>query len=265
LNSGERIETLTSLGLTLNQARAYLSLAQLGPIGAKELAEASKITRQDIYRVMLALEEKGIAEKLLLMPTVYRALPIEQVTAKLLDSKMAEQKALRRKTRQLVADVRNSNQSRLAQDDASEFIVIPGKEAIIQRLGNALSRTCRSLDVVTSRERFSPAILEFSKGYEKALERGVKIRIAVEKHLPQNGALETTRTLGKIKNFEVRFISRPAEAIVSVFDSKEASVTISSTANYAKASALWSNDAGFVALARNYFENMWNNGAELTE
>jgi len=58
LNSGERIETLTSLGLTLNQARAYLSLLQLGPVGAKELAESSKITRQDIYRVMLASKKK---------------------------------------------------------------------------------------------------------------------------------------------------------------------------------------------------------------
>ena len=265
LNSGERIETLTSLGLTLNQARAYLSLLQLGPVGAKELAESSKITRQDIYRVMLALEEKGIVEKLILTPTLYRALPVEQVTAKLLDSKVAQQKALQRKTRQLVADVQTNGSDKPNQNEVSEFIMVPGKEAIVQRLSEALSKTNMSLDVVTSRERFSPAILEFAKAYGKALERGVRIRIAAEKHLPQNGALEITRNLTKVKNFEVRFFSCTPEALISIFDAKEASVAISKTANLARASALWSNDSGFVALARNYFENMWNNATQLTE
>ena len=265
MNSGERIETLTSLGLTLNQARAYLSLLQLGPVGAKELAESSKITRQDIYRVMLALEEKGIVEKLILTPTLYRALPVEQVTAKLLDSKVAQQKALQRKTRQLVADVQTNGSDKPNQNEVSEFIMVPGKEAIVQRLSEALSKTNMSLDVVTSRERFSPAILEFAKAYGKALERGVRIRIAAEKHLPQNGALEITRNLTKVKNFEVRFFSCTPEALISIFDAKEASVAISKTANLARASALWSNDSGFVALARNYFENMWNNATQLTE
>lgn len=264
MNSGERIETLTSLGLTLNQARAYLSLVQLGPVGARELAEASKITRQDIYRVMVALEEKGIVEKLLFTPTLYRAAPVKQVTAKLLERKTAEQKELQKKTLQLVVEVQTTSQNDVTQNENSEFIFVPGKDAIMQRLGNALSRTSSSIDVITSKERYSFAILEFAKGYEKALNRGVKIRIAVDKHMPQNGALETTMKLSKNKSFEVRCFSSAPEAIVSIFDSKEASVTISKFANQAKAQALWSNDSGFVALARHYFENMWNNSDQLT-
>jgi sugar-specific transcriptional regulator TrmB len=262
LNSGEKIGTLTRLGLTLNQARAYLSLVQLGSISVKELSEASKITRQDVYRVMLELERKGLVEKLLVTPTVYRALPIKRVTTTLLTGKTEEHEDLQRKTRQLVTDVQKSFAVKTVQDEISQFIMTSGKDTIIQRLGEALSKASKTVDVVTSRERFSSAIDSFAKGYEKALSRGVKIRITAEEHATPDSVLEITRNLSRNKNFGVRFFSSPPEAIVTIFDGKEAMVTISKTANYAKNSALWSNDSGFVALARSYFENKWDNSAK---
>ena len=264
MNSGERIETLIRLGLTLNQARAYLALVQFGPTGAKELAETSKITRQDIYRVTVELEEKGLVEKLLFTPTVYRACPIELVTSNLVNRKVAEHEEMQEKTQQLVIDVQKSyaTAGKSIQDEASQFIMIAGKDTIIQRLVEALSKASKSVDVVTSRERFSSAIDSFSKGYAKALARGVKIRIAVEKHVAENSALEVTRKLAESEDFDVRFFSCAPEAVVSIFDGKEAAVTISKTANFAKTSALWSNDISFVALARSYFDNMWNNSIQ---
>jgi len=264
VNNRERIETLMELGLTLNQARAYLALVLAGPIGAKEIAEASSITRQDVYRVMTALEERGIAEKLLSTPTVYKALPVEDVMKNLLERKIGEHRELQRRTRKLIVDVQSSQSEKIVADDDSQFIIIPSREAILQHVSDALSKTSKSLDVVTSSERFSSAIAAFSKSYENALNRGVKIRIAAEKHVAQNGALEVVKNLSKSESFEVRFFSYTPEAVVSIFDSKEASVTISNTANSSKARALWSNDNGFVTLARHYFENMWSNAARLS-
>jgi sugar-specific transcriptional regulator TrmB len=264
LNSGERIETLTRLGLTLNQARAYLALVQFGPIGAKELAEASKITRQDIYRVTVELEEKGLVEKLLFTPTVYRACPIELVTSNLVNRKVAEHEEMQERTQQLVIDVQKSyvKAGKAIQDEANQFVMISGKETIIQRLVEGLAKANKSIDVVTSRDRFSSAIDSFSKGYEKALSKGVKIRIAVEKHVAENSALEIARKLSENEDFEVRYFSCAPEAVLTIFDGKEAAVTISKTANFAKTSALWSNDVSFVALARSYFDNVWNSSAQ---
>lgn len=261
MNSGERIETLTRLGLTLNQARAYLALVQFGPICAKELAETSKITRQDIYRVTVELEEKGFVEKLIFTPTVYRACPIEMVTSYLVNRKVAEHEEMQEKTQQLVIDVQRSYamSGKSLQDEVSQFVMIAGKDTIIHRFVDALSKASKNLDVVTSHERFSPAIESFAKEYRKALARGVKIRIAVEKHVAENSALEITRNLAINQNFDLRFFSCAPEAVVSIFDGKEASITISKTANFAKTSALWSNDTSFVALARSYFENKWKN------
>jgi sugar-specific transcriptional regulator TrmB len=259
LKNQEKIETLTRLGLTMNQARAYLTLCQSGPAGAKKLSDLSKITRQDIYRVMPTLEKTGIVERLIITPTVYKAIPIKHGTSILLKRRAAEQNKLRKKIVELVREVENNHAEREIQEESTRFTIVPGKEAIIQKLGQALQRIQTSLDVVTSCKRFSPAILEFAEGYEKALERGVKIRIAAEKHVVEKAAFGIVQTLTRNPRIEVRYFPDAPEAIVSIFDRKEASVTISAIANLGTASALWSNDASFVALSQNYFENKWNN------
>ena len=164
MNNGERIETLMELGFTLNQARAYLALALVGPAGAKELAEASSITRQDVYRVMVTLEEKGLAEKLLSTPIVYKALPIEQVIKSLLARKVGEHKDLQRRTRRLVVDVQSKHSAKTVLEEESQFTIIPSREAIIQHLFAALSKSSSSLEVVTSSERFSSAITSLLQG-----------------------------------------------------------------------------------------------------
>lgn len=265
MKNEERIETLARLGLTLTQARAYLALVQAGSAGAKELSDASKITRQDIYRVMPTLEKTGIVEKLITKPTAYRAVPIKQAAAVLLKRKIEEQKELRRKTKELVRDIENNHAGREIQQEPAHFIMVSGKDAIIQKMGEKLQKVQTSIDVVTTGSRFSSAIIEFAKGYEKALERGVRIRIATEKHVIAKTAFEIVQTLMKNPGFEVKYFIEAPQAIIAIFDKKEASVTISEVANLERASALWSNDSSFIGLANNYFENKWNNSTAYEE
>jgi HTH-type transcriptional regulator, sugar sensing transcriptional regulator len=262
LKNGERVQTLINLGLTLNQARAYLTLIQFGPANAKKLSENSKITRQDIYRVMPTLEQTGIVEKAISTPTIYKAIPMRQGTRILLDRKIAEQKQLQKKTRELVQDHEDVCQEKENIQETPQFFMIPGIEYIIQKLGETLLKSKRSLDVVTSSQRFSSAILEFKDKYKHALERGVKIRIATEKQPLGKAACEIIQSLIVNKNFEARWFDGAPEAIISIFDEKEASVTITQIANSPRASALWSNDLSFVALAQNYFNNKWNSSVK---
>lgn len=262
MNSEERIETLMQLGLTLNQARTYLALVQSGPTTAKETSKNTHITRQDIYRVIPELQKTGIVEKQITTPTIYKATPIEQAISILLKHKIAEQKELQRKTEELLHDVKDNHAEIELQEEDSQFVIVPGKEIIVQRVKEALQKAQTSVDVVTSQKRFSRAILEFAANHKKALKRGVKIRVATEKHVAEHTALEILRTLQKNPHFEVKYFPGPPEAIVSIIDMKQAMITSSATAHLAGTSALWSNNTSFIALAQNYFENKWNNSLE---
>jgi sugar-specific transcriptional regulator TrmB len=140
--------------------------------------------------------------------------------------------------------------------------MIPGKEAVIQKLGEALQKTKTSIEVVTSGKRFSPAIVKFKDAYTNALERGVRIRVATEKPVAEKAVCEIVERLMDNGRFEVKCFSDAPPAVVSIFDGREASVTLSEVAHTPRASALWSNDACFVALAQNYFETKWNSSTE---
>ena len=49
---------------------------------------------------------------------------------------------------------------------------------------------------------------------------------------------------------------------MSIFDRKQAFVTVSATAHLTGTESLWSNNTSFIALAQAYFESKWNNSIE---
>jgi sugar-specific transcriptional regulator TrmB len=259
LKSEERIETLTGLGLTVDEARIYLALLQTGTATAKQLAENSKIVRPDIYRIIPTLQKKGIIEILITRPTRFQAIPVARALPFLLKRKTTEQNELKKKTQELLSDLKNNHAEKDPQETDTEFAIIYGEDAIMQRLKEALLKAKIRVCAVTSQKRFSEAILELAKGYQKALKKGVKIRIAAEKHVTNKAAFKIVQTLSQNPNFEVRYFSAPSPEIVTIFDSREAYVTMSQVAQLAEASAIWSNNHTFITLAQTYFENKWNN------
>ena len=86
----DAVTTLTNLGLTYNQARAYFALLNLGTASAKKIAKMSKITRQDIYRVLPYLEEMGLVVKEISRPALYQPIPIQETFQILINQRRQE-------------------------------------------------------------------------------------------------------------------------------------------------------------------------------
>ncbi len=258
----DKIQTLTNLGLTVDQARLYLALIQCGPATARQLASASKIARPDIYRIIPTIEKQGIIEKLMTKPISFQAVPAALVLPKMIKRKATEQTLLIKETEELLTDL-SRNGSIEHQDEETISVMVYGKDGIILRLKTALSRANVSVCVVTSRERFSEAILEFADEYRKALRNGVKINIAAEQHIQRKGALQIMQRLSKNTNFKVKFTTSTQPAVVTVIDDKEAFITLEAVAPSPNATALWSKNPSLVALSRSYFESTWINSVEL--
>jgi sugar-specific transcriptional regulator TrmB len=66
-------DVLSELGLTKNQIKIYLSLLKLGtPTKAIRIFQVSGVPRQDVYRVLLELQQLGIVEKIISRPSSLR-------------------------------------------------------------------------------------------------------------------------------------------------------------------------------------------------
>jgi sugar-specific transcriptional regulator TrmB len=164
---------LRRLGLTQNEAKIYLALTEAETAEtAKNLSIVSEVAREIVYQTMPRLQQKGLVEKIIDKTTLYRAVPIEHAVANLLKQKSQEQQQLRKQIKQLLHRIKdNRNKQSPRRNMETQFKIVPGKEVIVRRLQEALQNTQFSLDVITSPERFIPAITAFADGYKAALQR----------------------------------------------------------------------------------------------
>jgi sugar-specific transcriptional regulator TrmB len=257
MNVEGRIETLTNLGLTVDQARIYLTLLQIGPATARQIANTSKIARPDIYRIIPTVEKQGIVEKLMTRPVSYQAVPAALVLPIMIKHKSTEQQELVKQTEDLLKDL-NCNQVRKDQEADIDSVMVYGKDSIIRRSMTALSKAKLSVCVVTLQKRFEDAVFEFADEWKTALDRGVKIKIATVQHVQTKAALKIEHRLSKHPNFEVKYFESTPSAVVSIIDNEEAFIAMSGVNQFPGATALWSKNPSLIALARNYFENIWS-------
>ena len=264
------MEVLVELGLTISEAKVYLALNQIGTAGIGPITKATGIHREHTYQIVNTLEKKSLIEKEIGTPTLYKATPLEAALPMLVKHKQEQITELKTKTTKLIEEIKIDNQNIAQptlnkQPENHQFVIIPGKETVINKQKECIQKTQTNADFVTTPVRFSSAIQEFAKDYKQALRRGVKIRICTEKHVPEKAALEIVQKLAKNPGFEVKFFSDPADAIVTIFDKKQAFVITSTTANLSGASSLCSTNPSFVVLAQNYFDFKWKSSNKIEE
>src|SRR3989304_7985009 len=73
----QKAETLSSFGLTVKQAKVYLTLVFLGTSVVGEISKLPKVRREEVYRVMPKLEKMGLIEKTLSTPVKLKATSVE--------------------------------------------------------------------------------------------------------------------------------------------------------------------------------------------
>jgi len=105
----EAVQTLMGLELTFCQAKVYLALVPNGSCTAKTISRISKVTRQDIYRLMPQLQKLGLVQKTLSIPTEWKATPIDDGLAILLERKKKQLSEIQEKTTNLLSNFRKHN------------------------------------------------------------------------------------------------------------------------------------------------------------
>jgi len=82
------VGVLVDLGLSTRQARVYLALLKIGEAKAKAIADFSLVNRQEIYRVLESLQQIGLVQRNVCMPTTFSPTPIVDTIRMLLKQKL---------------------------------------------------------------------------------------------------------------------------------------------------------------------------------
>jgi sugar-specific transcriptional regulator TrmB len=256
--ASSEVQTLIDLGLTVSQARVYLTLVKSGPLKIAPISELSKVARPDIYRTLAKLHQLGLVEKIIETPLHFGAIPMEKSIASLLDRKTTEYRRLKTHTKQLLRMFKGKEQCEVFQTDAHQFILIPPRKTIITRIREGIEEAQRSIDLVLSWKRFSFGITSaFTESVENALAKGVKFRFIVETPPKRNIGANVLQFSKKSPACQVRFFPNRPKTVLGIYDEKEIFVVVDPTTSLPDSPALWSNSQSLITIAQDYFDILW--------
>jgi sugar-specific transcriptional regulator TrmB len=236
------IQTLMQLGLTILEAKIYLTLSRYESLATKELSELAKTSRPDTYRILDRLQKRGLIEKIITNPAQFQAIPMETGVAFLLERKQVEHKNLEAKSKILLQAIKEKPAPEPPEVVASHFALVPQKEPVVKRINDAIDNGITST---------------FAKSSQKAWEREVKFRIIVES--PEETAdLERARQFCRKSPFcEIRFLPNPPKTVLGIYDQKHFFVILDPKKGLFDSPALWSNNQSLLSVIQDYFEMLW--------
>jgi len=152
---------LSSFGLTHNQAKVYIAIAQLG------IASLPK------------LEKMGLIEKILGTPTKIRAIPMEEALYVLIER---EQEIANKRVSGLMSkkDEILKHYKRFSMETISEgthFSLVSGREGIMSKELAMVKKAESAISIVTSRDKFTQFFNNYDQALKKATNRGIKVRM----------------------------------------------------------------------------------------
>jgi sugar-specific transcriptional regulator TrmB len=254
LLADEDVKTLTCLGLTERQAKVYLALLLTGAAKAETISKASLVHRQEIYRVVSALQKLGLVEIQLCTPTLFRAIPIDDALNILIRCKKNEFDKTVGKTRSL-AEKLNKNFHESIPIKNPSFAIVSNDDRG-KKLVEALENSTLKVDVIMTWRRFRQNFV-ISSHLKRIKSRNIMLRLIIEK--PKNESLPKWASKLSEKNtgIKLKTILQAPPVVLWLFDSDQVALVVNHDGKSTAESYLWSNSSDLVALAQGYFEYAW--------
>jgi len=252
---------LTQVGFTKTQAKIYLTLLKLKEPDAKTLSKASSVPKPEVYRTLKELQKMGLAEKQITKPIKYTATPLQFGLQILMTQKVQQCKKIQSEIKHFLRN-HQSCPLEIPQEREYRLSMVEGKQRLTQVIRLQHDRVRRSVDILSTMQRWMQ-ILDFNlENYEKALNRGVNYRVVIEDPGFKIEVQEKVRTLIGRPNFKLRVCSDRLNNNVAIFDSKEATINFFEGKPLGESPLVVTNHLGFVSMCQDHFDKVWKSSRE---
>jgi sugar-specific transcriptional regulator TrmB len=202
----EHIETLEKLGLTSLQARIYLTILTLHRANVGKISNDAEIARPDVYRVLPTLEKIGLVKKVLSTPVIYEATPLKNACTLLLQKKEMEYREAHERSVILIKEFSEGSQVVIGESGTESFSIINSKELLLEKFREADANVENSFDIISDWNTIKPLLFNCLEEPNKAMNRGVKIRLITDKESFDKRAEASGK---KNPLLEVRYLDGP--------------------------------------------------------
>jgi sugar-specific transcriptional regulator TrmB len=256
MSDDENTDLLLGLGLSLNQARVYLAVLKLEKTTVGQVAKFSKVRREEIYRILPALEKMGLIERLLGKPTEIRATFISDALTFLVaeEKRKSDERLLGMKS--TVKKLSLKEWAQQPPEEESIFILIPDKKAILAKTSGLIGDSRKEVALIADKTRIMPVLSRFSDEWKRGIKSGVQIRLILEGDSPDASLKEKVKKLIGGVSVQVKFHCEPLNHFI-MSDDKEALITTSKKSGLGESPSLWTNNSNLIGVLRTGFESDW--------
>ena len=252
----ENTDLLLGLGLSLNQARVYLTILKLEKTSVGQISKFSKVRREDIYRVIPTLEKMGLIERLLGKPTMIRATPISDALTFLVAEEKAKSDDRLSGMRNLVKKLSLKDWKQPLPGEESIYILIAEKKAILAKTSELIKNSRKEVALIADKARIIPTLSQFSEECRQAIKKGSQICLIFEGDSPDTLLKEKVNKLIDGTSVHIKFHHEPLNHFI-MSDDKEALITTSKESGLGESPSLWTNNSNLIGVLRTGFESDW--------
>jgi Predicted transcriptional regulators len=253
-------DVLTELGLSPLQAKVYSALIQLQDPTATAASKLSKVARQEVYRITEELEATGLVHRTISTPVRFQAVPLPEALSTLMARRINTTSGLMKKIKEV-----NREAKKKQEKIVSSYII---KELSPNENWFGITplkfKSSKSFDLMTSFDRLATRFNADTEAFKKAaMTKRTLIRIITDKPPTDSLFWELFNSLSTYPYFQMRFLDRKPDAVIVIFNKKEAALSISLDKPPGPP-YLYANHPAFLYLAQEHFESVWRRAKPLT-
>jgi len=250
---------LESFGFTVNQAKVYLCIVQSGKTRVGQIARATQLHRQDIYKLLPKLEKMGLITRTIDKPFMIEAIPIEEAfeTLILKERKKSEDRILHLENnyKEMVDSIQNQPQIK----EETQFSLLTTDEAIRNRRTLTFKKIEKEAHLVSSLENIQTRSTNFRDFLQAIAQTKAATRLIV---VTKEDDEVTKEAIEKITPFAGQFtaksIDKTAGKNYQIIDNKEIWIATQKKTETGHPCMLCTNDQNIIEVYKESFVNAWN-------
>jgi sugar-specific transcriptional regulator TrmB len=258
----QEIELLAQIGFSRTQAKLYLTLLKMEEADGRALSKNSNIPRPVVYRTLDELQKKGLVEKeISIAPYRFRVTPIDYALEILMMQRFQQYQGVQEKTKEFFLRMQNCRE-KTQKEQEYKVVMIEGRERIIQKIRSLHDNVQRSVDILSTPQRWLQISDFCYENHKQALERNVKYRIVIEEPSVRIEFKENLKTLLAKPNFKLKFSRSALKTNSAIFDGNEATFNFFPSKSLAESPIMWTNHPSFISMCQDQFDKMWKSSLE---
>jgi len=252
------LNKLKDFGLNSYEAKLWTALLSRGVATAGELSDIANVPRSRSYDVLESLERKGFVIMKLGKPIKYIAVPpaevLERVKKAIKDDAERQATVLEGlKSSEVLGELNTLHKSGIELVEPGELTgAVRGRNNLYNHIASSIKNAEKSVCIMTTESGLTRKAEAFKNAFQKAKERGVRIRIVA----PQSKGSQVSKQLGNSAQLKSA-VSVPAR--FCVVDGKQVTFMVLDDAtthpNYDF--GVWVNAEPFAKSFENMFNLIW--------